>query len=97
MEINIPTGKDILRDIAIQYVNKAFVYITDCNPFLTECHKEVPSVYNGPLCGERAKSCFFLSCNVFWPIGKLFHHSLKSAILHAHQQFDMPIGNLTSF
>ena len=28
MEINIPTGQDILRDIAIQYVNKAFVYIT---------------------------------------------------------------------
>ena len=32
MEINIPTGQDILRDIAIQYVNKAFVYITNCNP-----------------------------------------------------------------
>ena len=32
MEKNIPTGRDILRDIAIQYVNKAFVYITDCNP-----------------------------------------------------------------
>ena len=32
MEINIPTGQDILRDIAIQYVNKAFVYVTDCNP-----------------------------------------------------------------
>ena len=32
MEINIPTGQDILRDIAIKYVNKAFVYITDCNP-----------------------------------------------------------------
>ena len=32
MEINIPTGQDILRDIAIQYVNKVFVYITDCNP-----------------------------------------------------------------
>ena len=31
MEINIPTGQDILRGIAIQYVNKAFVYI-DCNP-----------------------------------------------------------------
>ena len=28
MEINIPTG----QDISIQYVNKAFVYITDCNP-----------------------------------------------------------------
>ena len=35
MEINIPTEQDILRDIAIQYVNKAFVYITDCNPPLT--------------------------------------------------------------
>ena len=35
MEINIPTGQDILRDTAIQYVNKAFVYITDCNPPLT--------------------------------------------------------------
>ena len=32
MEINIPTGQDVLRDIAIQYVNKAFVYITGCNP-----------------------------------------------------------------
>ena len=32
MEINIPTGQDISRDIAIQYVNKAFVYITDYNP-----------------------------------------------------------------
>ena len=32
MEINIPTGPDILGDIAIQYVNRAFVYITDCNP-----------------------------------------------------------------
>ena len=32
MAINIPTGQDILRDTAIQYVNKAFVYITDCNP-----------------------------------------------------------------
>ena len=32
MEINIPTGPDILRDIAIQYVNKPFVHITDCNP-----------------------------------------------------------------
>ena len=32
MEINIPTEQDILRDITIQYVNKAFVYITDCNP-----------------------------------------------------------------
>ena len=32
MEINIPTGQDILRDTAIQYVNKAFVYFTDCNP-----------------------------------------------------------------
>ena len=32
MKINIPTGQDILRDIAIQNVNKAFVYITNCNP-----------------------------------------------------------------
>ena len=33
MEINIPTRKDISRDIAIQYViNKAFVYTIDCNP-----------------------------------------------------------------
>ena len=31
MEINIPTGKDISSDITIQYVSKAFVYITDCN------------------------------------------------------------------
>ena len=37
MEINIRTGQDILRDIAIQYVNKAFVYITDCNPPLMLC------------------------------------------------------------
>ena len=35
MEINILTGQDILRDIAIQYVNKAFVYINDCNPPLS--------------------------------------------------------------
>ena len=28
MEINIPTEQDILRDMRIQYVNKAFVYIT---------------------------------------------------------------------
>ena len=34
MEINFPTGQDILRVIAIQYVNKAFVYITDCDPSL---------------------------------------------------------------
>ena len=39
MEINIPTGQDILRDVAIQYVNKAFVYITDCNRPLTEIEK----------------------------------------------------------
>ena len=32
MEINISTEQDILRDTAILYVNKAFVYITDCNP-----------------------------------------------------------------
>ena len=32
MKINIPTGQDIIREIAIQYVYKAFVYITDCNP-----------------------------------------------------------------
>ena len=32
MEINIPTGPDILRVIAIPYVNKVLVYITDCNP-----------------------------------------------------------------
>ena len=39
MEINIPTGQDILRDIAIQYVNKALVYITDCNlPLKTWCY-----------------------------------------------------------
>ena len=31
MGINIPTGQDISRHIAIQYVDKAFVYITDCN------------------------------------------------------------------
>ena len=36
MEINIPTGQDILRDTAIQYVNKTFVYITDCNPPLSK-------------------------------------------------------------
>ena len=34
MEINIPTEQDIFRNKAIQYVNKAFVYITDCNPSL---------------------------------------------------------------
>ena len=39
MEINIRTGQDILRDIAIQYVNKAFVYITDCNPPLMKILK----------------------------------------------------------
>ena len=32
MEINIPTEQDIFRDKAIQNVNNAFVYITDCNP-----------------------------------------------------------------
>ena len=32
MEKNIPTEQDILRDIAILYINKTFVYITDCNP-----------------------------------------------------------------
>ena len=35
MKINIPTGQDILRDIAIQYVNKAFVYIANCNQLLS--------------------------------------------------------------
>ena len=37
MEINIPTGQDVLRDTAVQYANKAFVYITDCNPPLMTC------------------------------------------------------------
>ena len=39
MEINIPTGPDILWDIAIQYVDKEFVYITDCNPPLRMSQK----------------------------------------------------------
>ena len=39
MEINIPTAQDILRDTAIQYANKAFVYITDCNPPLMTSNK----------------------------------------------------------
>ena len=32
MEINILTEQNILRDITILYVNKAFVDITDSNP-----------------------------------------------------------------
>ena len=30
--VYIPTGRDILRDIETEYLIKAFVYITDCNP-----------------------------------------------------------------
>ena len=41
MEMNIPTGQDILRDIAIKYVNKAFVYITDSNPPLRRVVYEI--------------------------------------------------------
>ena len=41
MEINLPTEQDILRDIVIQYVNIAFVYITDCNPPLSKIFHHV--------------------------------------------------------
>ena len=37
MEVNIPTERGILIPIAIQYVNKEFVYTTDCNPPLRVC------------------------------------------------------------
>ena len=47
MEINIPTGQDILRDIAIQYVNKAFVYITNCNPPLNGQEHHISPRYTG--------------------------------------------------
>ena len=43
MEINIPTGQNILRHTAIRYVNKGFVHITDNNPPLKSNYPLTPA------------------------------------------------------